>query len=360
MATLFSSSEPIAITGIAPMYSGATTAGHLAAASRSETQVADSSDDDWFDAAHYLGARKFKYLTKATRYALAAAGVALADAGITESTYSPEQCGAIVGTNFAVCGVHAEMDKVVLSEGAMSLSPMEAANFSVNLAASHISLRYGFRAFNACFTSSMVAGLEAVIFAAQSLRRGRCAVALAGATEAQPPASASGLTGRPSGGGAACLLVLESLQAARRRGAGTYAVVGQAGLRFASPSLLESISGQRQLECILREQLQRVIAAGQQRVTYCPLRLVSPLSQVVDEIITAELARRGVRVCRARYPGSDGALMSVSAVLQLAAAAMASPDCLVTATSPEGHIALLTLHAADTYGFEHNGGNGNK
>ena len=59
----------------------------------------------------FLGPRGFKFLSTATRYALAAAHVALEDAQLVDTTfYSPEAKGVFVGTNFGVHEVAEAMD----------------------------------------------------------------------------------------------------------------------------------------------------------------------------------------------------------------------------------------------------------
>ncbi|MEU8181952.1 beta-ketoacyl synthase N-terminal-like domain-containing protein [Micromonospora sp. NPDC049044] len=183
----------------------------------------------WFDPAEHLGARGWKYLTPATRFLLATAQLAMADAKLDPATMAPESMGVAVGTNFAADPVVGRLDQTVRTEGAHWLSPAEAPNFSVNLAASHVSMRWAMRAFNLTLTNPMVAGIDAVLTMAGAIRRGRARLGLAGATEERPTAY------RPGGGMAgegACCLVLESRQTAIERGATPLATVAGGFSRF--------------------------------------------------------------------------------------------------------------------------------
>ncbi len=174
---------------------------------------------DRFDPQQYLGQRGFKYLTPATQYALAAAQMALDDARFDAALYTPHERAVVVGTNFGVHAVLAGMDHVILESGAQNLRPMEAPNFSVNIPASHLSMKHKFTAFNVTLTTAQVAGLEAVLLAVDALRAGRARLALVCATEGQPPEGLEKVFGTLLAEGGACALVLESLDDARGRGA---------------------------------------------------------------------------------------------------------------------------------------------
>src|SRR5207248_717085 len=98
---------------------------------------------DWFDPERYLGRRGFKYLTPATRYLLAAANLALEDASLEDWAGYPSETRAVVaGTNFAAVPVLDQLNRIIVDEGADALSPAQAPNFSVNIPASHVSLRH--------------------------------------------------------------------------------------------------------------------------------------------------------------------------------------------------------------------------
>src|SRR3954451_20377455 len=103
------------VTGLGVICRAASGAAPFAALAAG-TAAEPGRSDSWFDAPRFLGPRGFKYLPPATRYMLAAAGVALSDAGATNGYYEPEHKGVVVGSNFAVAALHEEMDRTILGQ----------------------------------------------------------------------------------------------------------------------------------------------------------------------------------------------------------------------------------------------------
>ena len=108
----------------------------------------------WFDPTEHLGPRGWRYLTPATRYVLAAAGLAMKDAGFDPAALPDNQVGVAIGTNFAAAPVVGRFDDVVAEETAAGISPAEAPAFSVNIPASQISMRHALRAFRTSAAAS--------------------------------------------------------------------------------------------------------------------------------------------------------------------------------------------------------------
>jgi hypothetical protein len=336
--------ETIVITGIGPLCPAALNVQELVAAAQSAGVT--SADGPLlpfsrFDPQQFFGKRGFKYLTPATRYALAASQLALQDARLDDATYQPDQRGVMLGTNFAVHQILDQMDQVIVTEGVEALQPMEAPNFSVNIPASQISIKHQFLAFNITLTSMLVAGLEAVILGAQSIRRGRAQVVLAGASEGTPPTSLADHLGGSVAEGAACMLTLESLSTARARGAHIYAQVGQGALWFAPG--IENAEASLRLEANIRRQLDRLVPQDQPEVHVCLLETGFPLGRLANEYLLKSLTERGIRV--QQYPATrpTAAEASVAPLLWLAASAATYGEGLIIATSPHGHVAMLRL-----------------
>jgi hypothetical protein len=338
------STEAIVITGIGPLYPAAMSVQELITAAQST--IVDSTDGPLrpfsrFDPQQFFGKRGFKYLTPATRYALAATQLALQDAGLDDAAYQPDQRGVILGTNFAVHQILDRMDQAILTEGVESLQPMEAPNFSVNIPASQISIKHQFLAFNITLTSMLVAGLEAVILGAQSIRRGRAHLVLAGASEGTPPTPLAAYLGGTVAEGAACMLTLEKLSAARARGAHIYARVGEAALWFAPD--VESAETKARLENRIRQHLDRLMPHHQPEVNVSLLEMGFPLCRLANEYLLKCLTERGVRVQEYPITRPSAAEASVAPLLWLAASAATYGEGLIIATSPHGHVAMLRL-----------------
>lgn len=168
----------------------------------------------WFDADQYLGKRGHKYCTEPTRYLLAAVKGALDDAQMSDGHHQPIQTGIVVGTNYATWEVTHHLDSALKTGGSAEVQPMEAPCFSINIPASEASKRYGFQAFCLTLTSPVVAGLQALVVAVQSLKMGRANMVVASATEHGIPTLHDQATGlnvnNPREG--ACAIVLEKTE----------------------------------------------------------------------------------------------------------------------------------------------------
>jgi hypothetical protein len=276
---------------------------------------------DWFDPVHYLGRLGWKYLTPATRYLLAAAGGAIADARLDPEKLPGESMGVVVGTSFAARPVVARLDEVVRAKGAEWIRPAEAPNFSVNIPASHISMKYGMQAFNLTLTDPLVAGLAAVLTLASAIRRGRAELGVAGATEERPdPGPFSD---------AACCLVLESAEHAEARGAAARTQLAGGFCRFVPPR-----ADPRVLVGPIEALLSDVDAPVRCAVVGEPLggRLAALLAQ-----------RSDVTMVGRRYLGADGRYATASPLLQAVGLLTEYGQGLVLATSPHGHVAAVRL-----------------
>lgn len=328
------STSTVVITGLGPVCPEAQSIDELTRFSGSAPELAS----DWFDPEVYLGKRGYKYFTPATRYLLAAGKTAVEDANVhgaeLESFYPENERGVFAGSNFGVHQVLADMDALILDQGAEAISPMLAPSFSLNVAASYLSITRRYCAFNVTLTSPMIAGLEAVALGAQAIAQGRARMVLAGATESAAPPEAVAALGLTRSAGAACVLVLEEKASAVARGARIWAELGDSLLTFGNPESLTSLLGLKdRIEAWAGARPRRV--AGLQSLDVFNVRLRNILSNL-------SLANSGQVAVDPGFVGADGAYFSVSALLGLATLAVGGGG-LIAAGSPLGHVALLEL-----------------
>lgn len=281
--------------------------------------------ESWFDPVPLLGRRGWKYLTPAARYLLGAARLALEDAALETETFPDESMGVAIGTNFAAEPVVARLDEQLIAEGARMLSPAEAPNFSVNIPASGISMRYGMRAFNLTLTSPMVAGLESILVMGAAIRRGRARLGIAGATEQRPR---SDHPGRES----ACCLVVEGAEEAAARGARVKATITGGWCRFSPPA-----AGIRALQSKLAALIEDA-ADGQ--LPYS-VAAAGRLGADLDELCHDLAAKAGVRLTR--VGPVDASYVSVSPLLAVADQLASGQAGLVVTASGHGNLAALRL-----------------
>jgi hypothetical protein len=322
----------VVITGTGLVCPAAASVPELLAASAG----AAPDPSDWFDPVPYLGKRGWKYFSPATRHLLAAAGLVLADAGLDPATQRDESMGVVIGTNFAAAPVVGRFDEVVIAESADMLSPAEAANFSVNIAASQISMKYAMRAFNLTLTDPVVAGVEALLTLSAAMRRGRARLGIAGATEERAPTP----DGEPAAlSEGACCFTLEIASDAAARGAITRAVLAGGFSRFLPPGADPAVLAGA-FTTLLSDVAGPLPYAG-------PLSCAGPagddaVAGQVDGFVTG---KSGVELVRCAYPGADGRYVTASPLLQLAGLIAEHGRGLIVATSPHGHVAALRVES---------------
>lgn len=228
---------------------------------------------------------KARRLDRSSQFAMVAAEQAWADAGLEDSGLEPERLGVALASGIGgVTTLLANYD-TLLEKGPRRVSPLAVPMLMPNAPAANVSLRYGARAAVHAPTSACASGNEAIAMAIDMIRLGRADVVLAGGTEAaihplpmaafanmmalsksgtgddRDPASVSrpwdlGRDGFVLGEGGA-VLVLESEESARARGATIYAEVRGAGISndahdIAQPDP-EGRGGTRAIQMALRE-----------------------------------------------------------------------------------------------------------
>ncbi|MBD2760106.1 beta-ketoacyl-ACP synthase II [Yimella sp. cx-573] len=186
------------------------------------------------------------------QYALIATREAWADAGAPE--VEPERLGVAIGTGIG--GVHTLLDQydVLKEKGPRRIYPLTVPMLMPNTASGNVSLELGARAGAHTTVSACASGAESMGYAAEMIRSGRADVMVAGGTEAaihpltiagfnamqalsrrnDDPAAASrpydtGRDGFVMGEGAG-VIVLESYEHAKARGAKIYAELASIGM----------------------------------------------------------------------------------------------------------------------------------
>ncbi|GGO79976.1 beta-ketoacyl synthase N-terminal-like domain-containing protein [Wenjunlia tyrosinilytica] len=299
---------------------------------RTGTDTTGTGGPDWFDPVPYLGRRGWKYLTPATRYLLAAANEA---AGTRHGDKPPHghdaaRFGVCTGTHHSIAAMHARLDRTIREEGSSGLSPAELPGFSVNMPASQLAISMQCRAFSVTLTNPVVAGLDAVLFALNALRRGRADRVLATATEDTAP-------GSDTLGGAAALLL-------------------ERGDRDADPAPGEVTGGTSRFITrdpagawrpeSLRAAAEKVagLGAGEQVLRYAFCGPDSTAS--VDEAVREAFSARGPALKDTASAGADARFGAVSGLLQLAGLLNDPGPGLVVAVSDDGHLAAVTVRGS--------------
>lgn len=133
---------------------------------------------DWFDG------RQAKRVDRCSQFTVAAARLALADAGLDLAAEPPDRCGAMMGT--ALGGVsHAEQAHALyLQGGVRAVDPGLALTVFAGASSTNLAIAFGISGPNITNGMSCASGAIAIGEAFRAIRRGEADVILAGGAEA--------------------------------------------------------------------------------------------------------------------------------------------------------------------------------
>jgi len=174
-----------------------------------------------FDVEAFLESRK-NYLDRNTELAFGAARLALDDSRLRISEENAERIGLSIGTAFGNVESVLTFHRQLVEKGARLVSPFIFPHTYNNTTASLLAIEYNLKGVHANFSSGSAAGAEAIAYAYENIKVGRADAILAGGVEALTEPVFRFLDSQslpnPSGEGAG-MVVLESAEYARRRGA---------------------------------------------------------------------------------------------------------------------------------------------
>ncbi|HEV8632415.1 MAG TPA: beta-ketoacyl-[acyl-carrier-protein] synthase family protein [Thermoanaerobaculia bacterium] len=200
-----------------------------------------------FDATPFCRRLDSGELGRASLLAVAAARLALADAGLDPAALAPETTGVAMGTTSGEPLEIERFDDALLGAGREGVDDGLATRYPCHRIPGQIAAELGFGGVNIMLPNACAAGNYAVAFARDTLAGGRAEVMLAGGADAFSRITYTGFArlgaiatdrcapfdrerqGMVPGEGAG-VLVMEPLEAARARGARVYAEVVGYGL----------------------------------------------------------------------------------------------------------------------------------
>jgi 3-oxoacyl-[acyl-carrier-protein] synthase II len=214
----------------------------------SEFPVRIAAEVKDFDPAQVAAPKDARRLDRNVLLSLGAAREAVADARL-DGVYPPDRVGILFGTAIGGFLGIMEQAEVLRERGPDRVAPTFLPNVLVDTASGQLAIALGFRGPNFAPVSACATGSTAVGEAAELIKRGDADAVLAGGAEAclhplvlagfcamrglaaedeHPPHASRPFDATRAGfvmGEGACVLVLEELEAAERRGATVYAEV---------------------------------------------------------------------------------------------------------------------------------------
>ncbi|MBQ3971357.1 MAG: beta-ketoacyl-ACP synthase II, partial [Selenomonadaceae bacterium] len=218
-----------------------------------DAQIAGEVKD--FDPTAYIDKKESKRMDRCTQFAVAAAKLAIEDAGLDLDKENLDRIGTFVGTGIGgMETMHSQYEKF-FAKGPSRISPFFVPMMIPNMPAGQVSIVYHLHGPSSCMATACATGTNCIGDAFRVIQRGDADVMIAGGTEAAisqaPVAGFSAMkalctdhnddpehASRPfdknrSGfimGEGAGLVVLESLEHAEARGAHIYAELAGYGV----------------------------------------------------------------------------------------------------------------------------------
>ena len=206
-----------------------------------------------FDSSHVVEPKEARRIDRFSLFALVAAHEAMKDSGLSESDYDRPRCGTILGVGIGGLQYLEDNLKTLIQNGPRRVSPFLIPAMISNLAPGHLGISHNLQGVNYTVTSACTSGTHAIGEAYRMIRDGLQDMMLSGGTEAaitslgvagfarmkalstrnDEPEKASRPFDRDRDGfvmgEGSAVLVLEELEAAKKRGAPIYAEVAGYG-----------------------------------------------------------------------------------------------------------------------------------
>ena len=332
-----------------------------------------------FDPTKFMDRKEARRNDRFIHFALAAADMAVKDAGLDMSKENAELVGCIVGAGMGGLGTIEEEHKVLLERGVRKIGPFFIPSLIINLAPGQISLKYGMKGPNFSPVSACATGNHSIGDAMIYIERGLADVMVTGGCEAtithlgiggfcaaralsernDAPEKASrpfdkGRDGFVAGEGSG-ILIVEEYEHARKRGARIYAELAGYGAtadanHITSPAP-EGEGGQRAMRMALRvaglnpEQVGYVNAHG----TSTPAGDVAEC-QAINKVF-GDHAKKGLAVSSTKSMtghllGAAGGLEAVVTVMAIAKGVL-PPTINVDEQDPECQLDVIPNQARE-------------
>lgn len=137
-----------------------------------------------FDATKYMDPKEVKRSDRYTHFAVAAAKLAMQDAGLNESNLIPERFGVLIGSGVGGMDTIETQARAFIERGPRRVSPFMIPNLLANMSSGVVAIALGAKGVNFSVVSACATGTHAIGEALLHLQAGREDVILAGGSEA--------------------------------------------------------------------------------------------------------------------------------------------------------------------------------
>lgn len=220
----------------------------------SELPVRIAGEVKGFDPSLYVEQKEIKKMDKFIHYAMAAATMAMEDSGFKITDENSGRAGVIIGSGMGGLPAIEHYHKTYLEKGFRRITPFFIPMLIINLAAGNVSIKFGAKGPNSAVATACATGSHSIGDAFKTIQRGDADMMIAGGTESViTPMAVGGFAvmkalstrnddperaSRPFDrdrdgfviGEGAGIMILESLESARKRDAGIYAEITGYGM----------------------------------------------------------------------------------------------------------------------------------
>ena len=207
-----------------------------------------------FDPAPYIEEKDLKRMARFVQFACAASKMAVRDANLDVEREDPRKIGVLIGSGIGGLDIIEEEHKRLLKGGPGRVSPLFIPKLIIDIASGWVSILFGLRGPNSAVVTACATGAHAIGDACRIVERGEAEAMITGGTEAaitplalsgfsaarslsthneEPERASRPFDARRDGfvmGEGAGVVILESLEHAKKRGARIYAEVAGFGM----------------------------------------------------------------------------------------------------------------------------------
>lgn len=146
------------------------------------TQIAGMVEN--FDPEAFMDRKEARRMDRFAQFAVAAAKMALEDAGLSMADTDPERVGVYIGSGIGGLHTLMEQHQILLEKGPRRVSPFLIPMMIADMASGQVSIQFGAKGPNSAPISACATGTHAVGDATRMIQYGAADVMIAGGTEA--------------------------------------------------------------------------------------------------------------------------------------------------------------------------------
>jgi len=216
------------------------------------SQIAAEVKD--FDGANFLDKKEIRRMDLSEQYAISASQMAIDDSGLDLEKIDQERAGVVIGSGIGGITTFEKQHQTLLESGPGRVSPFFIPMMIIDMCAGLVAIRFGFKGPNYATVSACSSSSHALLDAFKIIQRGDADIMITGGAEATiTPTSLAGFcsaralstrnddpkkSSRPFDkdrdgfvmGEGSGIVIMESLESAKARGAKIYAEVIGAGM----------------------------------------------------------------------------------------------------------------------------------